>query len=566
MILREHSLHPPAAGKRTDALLAGIVMVVMFAAVLVGFHRVAPQVLHYSTWDFWFEGDPPAVASQMTDRFSRNHLRTSHHPLTSLLLFPAERGIQSVLNASAEQAIGLVLATIAALWAGIFFATLRLLRLRPFDAMLFTMLAAVSASVVFWFPVPEAYATGAVGIVLAITALALSERGLPLPFWTRTAVAAGTLAGTSTNWMAGLLMLVRSMPWRRALAAASASAVLVLLLWGLQKLIFPTAGAPWHLTTAAETGYLFNPESLGLLRKGAAFLFHSIVAPELGSAYGFRLSVQGVFPGAGGLLSAAGAISWALLLVIAAISVKRWGDPRVPLVLVLLLLGQLVVALVFGVETFLYSAHWGPVLVMLCALATLTPARTIVVTVAACLTVLAGVNNLRAFAGAADAVAERYDHERRFTERVAALTSVESPVICGRHAAAAQGEPALAAGRAPSNAPLEDIASDDDPDTCYFRFDGPLIERKGWIVSYENWSIETVEALRARGARYFITPYRYGIEHNPALFAELDRRFRKLEHTPDWVFYDLSPTAPTSSPPPVTREPAGTPDPRTQRT
>lgn len=30
--------------------------------------QVSPQIFYYSTWDYWFESDPPAFAHQMLER------------------------------------------------------------------------------------------------------------------------------------------------------------------------------------------------------------------------------------------------------------------------------------------------------------------------------------------------------------------------------------------------------------------------------------------------------------------------------------------------------------------
>jgi hypothetical protein len=60
----------------------------------------------------------------------------------------------------------------------------------------------------------------------------------------------------------------------------------------------------------------------------------------------------------------------------------------------------------------------------------------------------------------------------------------------------------------------------------------------------EDWSMETFDVLRRRGAQYLVTPYEFGIKHKPTLFAQLDRRFRTLGRNEKWVFYDLQLPAP----------------------
>ena len=97
-------------------------------------------------------------------------------------------------------------------------------------------------------------------------------------------------------------------------------------------------------------------------------------------------------------------------------------------------------ALVFGVETFLYSAHFGPLLVLLCALSGLTRLRRLAVPLAITLIFLASWNNFQKFATAADGLKQRYSDERSFTASVARLTRSDGLIICGRQALAAVGE------------------------------------------------------------------------------------------------------------------------------
>jgi hypothetical protein len=321
---------------------------------------------------------------------------------------------------------------------------------------------------------------------------------------------------------------------------ATASFVLVGAVWGAEKIVFPTTGFPLSLATRAETIYLFNKEAIGILNKCYAFFLHSIIMPKIGNAYGFRLSVQRATPGTDGLLAGVGIVMWILLLALGCWSCARLKKSRTCAIVLLTIAGQFVLAMVFGVETFFYSAHWGSILVLLCALSALTIARGFVVALAAGLILVAGLNNFQKFNIAAASLKDRYQEERRFTARIAALTTPDSLIVCGQHAAAAQGEPTHALGWDPWTAPVGDIGLIADPDTCYFRFDDLEVNRKGWIIPYEDWSMDLIDILRQRGAKYFITPYRYGLEHNRALFEAMDKRFKKLERTDGWAFYDVS--------------------------
>jgi hypothetical protein len=285
---------------------------------------------------------------------------------------------------------------------------------------------------------------------------------------------------------------------------------------------------------------LFSPEGLGFLRKTVAFLCHSIVMPEIGDAYGFRLSVQAKTPGAGSVLSACAIALWAALLAVAAWGMARTRPGRLAGMLLGVLTAQWLVAMLFGIETFFYSAHWAPFLVMLCALGARTSLRPAVTILAVGLMLAAAANNLPKFHEAAGRLAERYVTQRDFTAAVDALTPAHARVACGLHAAAAQGEPPRPAGGDARSAETAEIGLAQEPDTCFFHFAPELTPlRRGFLVSYEEWSLETIEALRERGASYFVTSYAWGVAHNPALFAALDQRYRRLETRPGWAFYDL---------------------------
>jgi len=498
--------------------------------------------MHYSVWDYWFESDSPGVVDQMLLRETKYHGRTSHHPLFSLLVFPPVYALRKVLQLSPEGAIGIVLALVAAIWIAAFFTCLRALGLRRIDSVVFTALAAASASVVFWFPIPESFGFGALSIILALTVTAFSERNHNLPPWIYLIFGTATLCFTSTNWMVGLAMLFVLLGWRRALPLSMKSVGLVLVAWYVQKAMFPTAGSPLNILTTAETIYLFNEEALGLLAKVSSFFFHSIILPEVGNAYGFRLSVQGMLPGSGSYLASAGVGLWIALLALAGWSAFRLKGSKMVSVLLLAIIGQFGLTMIFGVETFMYSAHFGPLLVLFCALSGLTHARRLAVPLGVALVIVAGVNNLQKFDAAADGLKARYKDESQFSAKVLELTDPNTLIICGKQAAAAVGEgelPRLDPRKEPAREIMQE--PEDEPDTCFFVFNELREKRKGWVIVYEDWSMETIETFRKRGAKYFITPYAYGLQHKPELFQAMDRRFRKVEQTSKWAFYDLEP-------------------------
>jgi hypothetical protein len=268
------------------------------------------------------------------------------------------------------------------------------------------------------------------------------------------------------------------------------------------------------------------------------FLFHSIVLPDVGRAHEFRLSIQAMNPGAGSLIAQVGVAIWVVLLAGAVWAIRTRYRSTTVGVLVLAAAGQLALTLLFGVETFFYSLYFGPILVLLSALGALTPARRFIVPLAAALAVLAASNHVPKFIDAADQLRRRFQAEQRFTAAVLRLTEPDSLVLCGRPPMAAVGEPAQSLDGV-LNEPPSNVVPADDPDACYYRFDASDAERRGWLLPYERWSADAIDAFRHRGAGYFVTTYRRGIEDDPALFQWLDHRFRRLSDDDGMRIYDL---------------------------
>jgi hypothetical protein len=144
-----------------------------------------------------------------------------------------------------------------------------------------------------------------------------------------------------------------------------------------------------------------------------SFLFHSMVMPEIRRVdHWVRpwmpvLATQPSRPGSAGPWGVAGVVLWTLLLGLGGWSMfalRRQRPLRV--VLGLSLLAQLGLHLVYGSETFLYSLHFAPLLVVVAALGCLTRARPLALGLAAALVVCAGVNNARQLASAATELRE----------------------------------------------------------------------------------------------------------------------------------------------------------------
>ena len=394
-----------------DWLIAALLAVAAAGVCYQASTRVPPILLQ--TYDVWFESDLSRVYENMADRWS-NHYRTKVHPLFSLLTHPVIYVLKKVVGLTPLTSIRGFTAAVAGIWIGVIYVILRGVGCRPLDAVLFSLIAACSAGSLFWFVVPETYPFGSLSILLALLLTMAAERQSAAQ-WPFVVVSGLTLSFTVTNWMAGIAAAFAHYPWRRAAQITVNAFCLVVLLWGVQKYLFPTA--QFFLGDKEETKYLLDPEAGGLLGVARSFFAHSVVMPafRIADDLGWQaLGIPGVPEVQGtqevkgwpklitqsALLGTGSSVAWsATILWFALIGMGAWSfimmrnHRRFRFVLGTVLLGQFVLHMVYGNETFLYALHFVPLLVILAAFSTLTIARPVALIVATLLLLGMGINN-----------------------------------------------------------------------------------------------------------------------------------------------------------------------------
>ncbi|MBS0169473.1 MAG: hypothetical protein JSR62_03900 [Nitrospira sp.] len=386
-----------------------LTLAVAIACALIA--RSLPSFL-FQSMDFWFEADTLREISNMT-RVHDDHYRTSVHPLFSLITFIPVYLVKHGLSVSPLRAVLLVSSLVAGLWGGTLYLFFRLLGCRVFDALLFTALGLSSAASLFWLPIPNSYSWGSWSIVLALVLLLSAEQWR---FGAAAYVAASalTLSFTVTNWMAGLLVSLARWPWRQALQLSVNALCLVVLLWGVQKFIFPSS--EFFIGHRAESSFVNHPQAGGLSNRAASFLFHTLVAPSVrfmkddayaqAKADAFRLTDRLTFqfsaPGSAGWLGMVAVVLWSALLLNGfwrMVTADR--QLRFRLVLGGLLLFEFVLHLLYGEETFVYSLNFLPLLLAVTAFGSVGPDRRVVVALTALLLWCVAVNNWQQFQAAA---------------------------------------------------------------------------------------------------------------------------------------------------------------------
>ena len=371
-----------------------------------------PSFLLYSM-DFWFEADTIREVSNMVST-TDDHSRTSVHPLFSLIAFSPVFLVKHLFGIPALQAVLYVTGALGGLWSGTLFLMLRLMGCRRLDAGLFTLLSLSSASAIFWLPVPNSYTWGSWTIMLALVVLLVAEQRR-VGATAYVVASALTLSITVTNWMSGLLATVARWPLKQAIQLSINAFCLVVLLWGAQKFIFPSA--EFFIGNRKEANWVNHPQSGQLQHIASSFALHTLIAPAVRLMdddgyiqYGddsFRLSQRLAFqfsmPGSGGPIGLAAVGLWSALLLIGLWNLvtldRQW---RFRAVLAAMLLFELSLHMVYGEETFTYSMNFLPLLIAVTAFGTLGRRRPWVLVLAGTLTLCAGLNNWQQFRESVD--------------------------------------------------------------------------------------------------------------------------------------------------------------------
>lgn len=411
---------------RMDWLVAALLTLSVGVACLLIADTIPSFLLH--SMDFWFEADTVREVSNMTSA-TDDHSRTSVHPLFSILTFIPVYLMKHALTIPPLRAVLHVTSIMGGLWVGTLYLLLRLLGCRKLDAFVFTILGLSSASAMFWLPVPNSYTWGSWSIMLTLALLLFAEQRR---FGASAYVVASafTLSITVTNWMAGLLTTLARWPLRQAVQLSINAFCLVVLLWGAQKFMFPSA--EFFIGSRKEAAWIRHPQSGDMQNIASSFVFHTLVAPAIrfidDDGYiqfgddSFRLSQRLAFqfstPGSAGPLGLFAVCLWSALLLNGLwklVTLDR--QLRFRLVLAALLLFELSLHLVYGEETFTYSLNFVPLLITLAALGTLSPGRPVVLVLAGLLALCAGINNWQQFRQAAESATH-------FTPQRDAMTSM----------------------------------------------------------------------------------------------------------------------------------------------
>lgn len=379
-------------------------LILSFAFLIFSFQAgksIPNVVLEYRSLDRWYEGGMGRVVENMTSRTS-NHERVKLHPIFPIATNPIIHTMNKVFGLDPTLAVRVYIASIGFLWMLGLYTLLRMIGCRILDTILFCILAALSAASIFWFTVPETFSFGSLSILLALLIVPISQQYAVSPV-IFVSMNVATLGFVITNWMAGILATFATNTFRRAMHIAVYSFVLVVLLWGMQKYIYPDA--TFFLGNEAETVHLnlLTHRSGGPSQVATSFFYHTLIMPDIKIHNHWYwgapvMLTQSSPPGSASIWGKGSVAIWTVLLLIGICSLLLTKEHlRLRIVLGLLLMGQLALHIAYGAETFLYSLHFIILLIPLAALGTLTKYRKLIIVLMIFLIPCVTVNNLAQF-------------------------------------------------------------------------------------------------------------------------------------------------------------------------
>lgn len=394
---------------RVDLALGGLILFVIACGVAYLASSVPPVLsdARHDAW-VWFEADLIRVQEVMISRGADNY-RTNVHPLQPLFMYPPTKALM-MLGLSERIATIACLSGIAGLWASVLFAALRGMGLRRPDSLVFTAFGCATSSAIFWLPVPEVYGLAAITVTATFAfATLIQNNRLPravLPF-----VSAFSMAMTTTNWMAGILVSLTTQHYARAIRITCDALLIVTVLFIIQKLIFPFSQF-FIPDVAHELKFIGHDLAGEPSNRLAAFFVYGIAIPQVPFLDNpqfpdwMRLSVQLSPLSDLSVTALLGLALWAPVLVLG-LGYGLWAQKNRPLALALAgyLCFELVLHLFYGDELFIYSLNYVPAMILIAGFAAQSVLRPYVLGAMVVATVAVGSNNLAEFTRVTDDIA-----------------------------------------------------------------------------------------------------------------------------------------------------------------
>ncbi|NJK29878.1 MAG: hypothetical protein HC940_06865 [Acaryochloris sp. SU_5_25] len=390
---------------RVDVLIGVVLGIAIAIPTGVGTYQIPdPLLTDFYAQDIWFGSDIPTVFGNITSTQS-DFGRNNKHPLFPLLVFPLVFGIGKLLQLDPLAAVRVLAVLVAIVWIGSLYTLLRCLGCHRLDATLFSLVGGVSASSVFWLVIPESFSFGSLTILLGLIFVTLAQYRPFSAIW-YVALNVMTVSITITNSMVGIFATVINHRWKKVIQIGIAALLLSTGLWILQRIVFTNSGFPFQPGTfIGEKKFISAPGKGGFLAVLSSFFYQTMVMPAIQLLDSpirpdwVKLDTNTLTPASGSVWGLVAVVAWSGLLLLG-----LWGffsskqHPKLRLVLGLTLVAQLVMHSIYGVEeTFIYSLHFIPLLLVLVAFSLFTRLRPLSLLLAVVLIGSAGINNRTQF-------------------------------------------------------------------------------------------------------------------------------------------------------------------------
>ena len=132
--------------------------------------------------DIWFDGDINKRFLGMSDS-TYSHATASIHPLYPLFSCLPILEIITIFHLEAITGVRAFISVVAGLFIGTIFILFKLLGYQKIDAVIFSILAAITASARFWFVVPESFLFGGETILLVYCLVTVADYRQLSPYW-----------------------------------------------------------------------------------------------------------------------------------------------------------------------------------------------------------------------------------------------------------------------------------------------------------------------------------------------------------------------------------------------
>jgi hypothetical protein len=360
--------HVNASGPRRDV---AICLAIAIIAGTVAWGLAWRLAFTIQNIDVWFDTDSLFIFEVMTDRWSPHHDRNNLHPIFPLVTYPMTFASTRWLGLDRQQAALAVVAVTAALWTGLMYATLRLMR-RPIGvSVLFTAIGVMSTGGVLFLGLIERHVAGSVTILACVAAFVAYERRLISATWLVLAAAA-TLGVTITNFLVGAVALLLALGLKKGTQACVNAVFIVIALSTITPLVFPRS-TPLLDLRWLPYGSTFMSLAGTLHQRNSAFWFHSMVVPEprvetkpAPYEHVRYLSVQRVGPTHHWPVGLAALSLWGILLALGAWKTyRRFPVEKIDVLLAIGVVGHYVLFLFFGSETILYAPTYVPLMLLM---------------------------------------------------------------------------------------------------------------------------------------------------------------------------------------------------------